>query len=153
MSTPGPPPTPRPLLEDCSVLTGTSSGDSGIMTLASTSGARRTWSCHSRPGCAAAPWRSSPAATWATCSGERRVHIIFHQLISFVNLFLRRRSPYTWSNQTDVSVVRRNSARLAEVWMDEYKVSQGIQTSTSILAPSPGAVLPENWSGACLRHR
>ena len=42
-----------------------------------------------------------------------------HLIIQFS---LRRRSPYTWSKgQSDVSVVRRNSARLAEVWMDEYK--------------------------------
>ena len=32
-----------------------------------------------------------------------------------------------------MSVVRRNSARLAEVWMDEYKVSQVMQIMTSIL--------------------
>ena len=121
------------------------------MTPASTSGARRTSSCPSRPGCVVALWRSSPAATWVTCSGVFWLLIQLHVLISLV----RRRSPYTWSNQTDVSVVRRNSARLAEVWMDEYKVRQGMTLSAHIYSISPhtGAVLSEDRAGARLGHR
>ena len=33
------------------------------------------------------------------------------------------RSPYSWrAGHADVDVLRRNSARLAEVWLDDYKV-------------------------------
>ena len=31
----------------------------------------------------------------------------------------RKRSPYKW--RTNVNVVVRNSVRLAEVWLDDYK--------------------------------
>ena len=38
---------------------------------------------------------------------------------SHVGHIFRKRSPYSWS--TDVDVVKKNSVRLAEVWMDDYK--------------------------------
>ena len=42
---------------------------------------------------------------------------------SHVGHVFRRRSPYSWrSNTTVVNMVKRNTARLVEVWLDEYKV-------------------------------
>ncbi|XP_052683006.1 polypeptide N-acetylgalactosaminyltransferase 5-like isoform X2 [Crassostrea angulata] len=38
---------------------------------------------------------------------------------SHVGHIFRKRSPYKW--RTGVNVVKKNSIRLAEVWMDEYK--------------------------------
>ena len=38
---------------------------------------------------------------------------------SHVGHIFRKRSPYKW--RSGVNVLRRNSVRLAEVWMDEYK--------------------------------
>ena len=38
---------------------------------------------------------------------------------SHVGHIFRKRSPYKW--RTGVNVLRKNSVRLAEVWMDEYK--------------------------------
>lgn len=35
-----------------------------------------------------------------------------------VSFFFRKRSPYKW--RSGVNVLRRNSVRLAEVWMDDY---------------------------------
>ena len=41
---------------------------------------------------------------------------------SHVGHVFRRRSPYTWRvNTTVVNQVMRNTARLVEVWLDEYK--------------------------------
>merc|ERR1711971_149986 len=57
-------------LEDCSASIRTSLSDSELTTMGLTSGVRRIWSSPSRPGCAAAFWRSSPAATWATSSAR-----------------------------------------------------------------------------------
>ena len=36
-----------------------------------------------------------------------------------VGHIFRKRSPYSW--KTGVNVVKKNSIRLAEVWMDEYR--------------------------------
>ena len=38
---------------------------------------------------------------------------------SHVGHIFRKRSPYKWRG--GVNVVKKNSVRLAEVWMDEYK--------------------------------
>lgn len=38
---------------------------------------------------------------------------------SHVGHIFRKRSPYKW--RTGVNVVKKNSIRLAEVWMDEYR--------------------------------
>lgn len=38
---------------------------------------------------------------------------------SHVGHIFRKRSPYKW--RTGVNVLRRNSVRLAEVWLDDYK--------------------------------
>ena len=38
---------------------------------------------------------------------------------SHVGHIFRKRSPYRW--RTGVNVLKRNSIRLAEVWMDDYK--------------------------------
>ena len=38
---------------------------------------------------------------------------------SHVGHIFRKRSPYKW--RTNVNVVVRNSVRLAEVWLDDYK--------------------------------
>ena len=38
---------------------------------------------------------------------------------SHVGHIFRKRSPYSW--KTGVNVVKKNSVRVAEVWMDEYK--------------------------------
>ncbi len=38
---------------------------------------------------------------------------------SHVGHIFRKRSPYKW--RTGVNVLRKNSVRLAEVWLDEYK--------------------------------
>ena len=38
---------------------------------------------------------------------------------SHVGHIFRKRSPYKW--RSGVNVLRKNSVRLAEVWMDEYK--------------------------------
>jgi len=38
---------------------------------------------------------------------------------SHVGHIFRKRSPYKW--RTGVNVLKRNSIRLAEVWLDEYK--------------------------------
>ena len=40
-------------------------------------------------------------------------------LCSHVGHIFRKRSPYKWV--TGVNVVKKNSIRLAEVWMDDYK--------------------------------
>lgn len=39
-------------------------------------------------------------------------------LCSHVGHIFRKRSPYKWRN--GVNVVKKNSIRVAEVWMDEY---------------------------------
>ena len=39
---------------------------------------------------------------------------------SHVGHIFRKRSPYKWSG--GVNILRKNSIRLAEVWLDEYKV-------------------------------
>ena len=41
---------------------------------------------------------------------------------SHVGHVFRKRSPYSWPK--DVNVVKKNSIRLAEVWMDDYKVQR-----------------------------
>lgn len=38
---------------------------------------------------------------------------------SHVGHIFRKRSPYSW--KTGVNVVKKNSIRVAEVWMDEHK--------------------------------
>ena len=38
---------------------------------------------------------------------------------SHVGHIFRKRSPYSW--KSGVNVVKKNSVRLAEVWMDDYK--------------------------------
>ena len=38
---------------------------------------------------------------------------------SHVGHIFRKRSPYSW--KTGVNVVKKNSVRLAEVWLDDYK--------------------------------
>ena len=38
---------------------------------------------------------------------------------SHIGHIFRKRSPYKW--MTGVNVVKKNSVRVAEVWMDEYK--------------------------------
>ena len=38
---------------------------------------------------------------------------------SHVGHIFRKRSPYTW--KSGVNVVKKNSVRLAEVWLDDYK--------------------------------
>jgi polypeptide N-acetylgalactosaminyltransferase len=38
---------------------------------------------------------------------------------SHVGHIFRKRSPYKW--RTGVNVLRKNSIRLAEVWLDDYK--------------------------------
>ena len=40
---------------------------------------------------------------------------------SHVGHIFRKRSPYSWKNDKGPHVARRNSIRLAEVWLDEYK--------------------------------
>jgi polypeptide N-acetylgalactosaminyltransferase len=39
---------------------------------------------------------------------------------SHVGHVFRKRSPYSWPS--NVNVVKKNSVRLAEVWLDDYKV-------------------------------
>ncbi len=51
--------------------------------------------------------------TWM-CGGE-----LVCAPCSHVGHIFRERSPYKWS--TEVNVIRKNSVRLAEVWLDEYK--------------------------------
>ena len=43
---------------------------------------------------------------------------------SHVGHIFRKRSPYKWL--PGVNVVKKNAVRVAEVWLDEYKVSQNI---------------------------
>jgi len=40
---------------------------------------------------------------------------------SHVGHIFRKRSPYKWTSKHGSNVLRRNSIRLAEVWMDDYK--------------------------------
>lgn len=40
---------------------------------------------------------------------------------SHVGHIFRKRSPYQWL--TGVNVVKKNAVRLAEVWLDDFKVS------------------------------
>ena len=55
--------------------------------------------------------------TWM-CGGQLEIHPCSH-----VGHVFRRRSPYSWrSNTTVVNMVKRNTARLVEVWLDDYKV-------------------------------
>jgi polypeptide N-acetylgalactosaminyltransferase len=44
---------------------------------------------------------------------------LFQVLCSHVGHIFRKRSPYSWKNTGNP--VKKNSIRLAEVWMDEYK--------------------------------
>ena len=54
--------------------------------------------------------------TWM-CGGSLEIIPCSH-----VGHVFRRKSPYKWkTNHTDNNVVRRNLARLAEVWMDDFK--------------------------------
>lgn len=39
---------------------------------------------------------------------------------SHVGHIFRKRSPYSW--KTGINVVKKNSIRLAEVWMDDYRL-------------------------------
>ena len=41
------------------------------------------------------------------------------RFLSLTYLLFRKRSPYKW--RSGVNVLRRNSIRLAEVWLDDYK--------------------------------
>jgi len=45
--------------------------------------------------------------------------ILEQVLCSHVGHIFRERSPYAW--RTGTNVLKRNSIRLAEVWMDDYK--------------------------------
>jgi len=45
--------------------------------------------------------------------------ILEQVLCSHVGHIFRRRSPYAW--RSDVNVLKKNSVRLAEVWLDDYK--------------------------------
>ena len=47
------------------------------------------------------------------CGGNLEITLCSH-----VGHIFRKRSPYKW--RTGVNVVKKNSIRLAEVWMDEY---------------------------------
>ena len=51
--------------------------------------------------------------TWM-CGGQLEIIPCSH-----VGHIFRKRSPYSW--KTGVNVVKKNSIRLAEVWMDDYK--------------------------------
>lgn len=44
---------------------------------------------------------------------------LFQVLCSHVGHIFRKRSPYSWKNAGNP--VKKNSIRLAEVWMDEFK--------------------------------
>ena len=44
---------------------------------------------------------------------------------SHVGHIFRKRSPYKWL--PGVNVVKKNAVRVAEVWLDEYKVRQSLQ--------------------------
>jgi polypeptide N-acetylgalactosaminyltransferase len=48
------------------------------------------------------------------CGGELVTSVCSH-----VGHIFRKRSPYKWP--TNINVVKKNSIRLAEVWMDDYK--------------------------------
>jgi hypothetical protein len=51
---------------------------------------------------------------------------------SHVGHVFRKRSPYSWPKSTNV--IKKNSVRLAEVWLDEYKVMACLLTCiTSML--------------------
>ena len=62
------------------------------------------------------PWPLCWLLTWQVwmCGGTLEIIPCSH-----VGHIFRKRSPYSWS--TDVDVVKKNSVRLAEVWMDDYK--------------------------------
>ena len=51
------------------------------------------------------------------CQEER--YICIWQTDTRVYVIYRKRSPYKW--RSGVNVLRRNSIRLAEVWLDDYK--------------------------------
>ncbi len=44
---------------------------------------------------------------------------------SHVGHIFRKRSPYQWPS--NVNVVKKNTIRLAEVWLDDYKVYKSIK--------------------------
>ena len=60
---------------------------------------------------------------WNVCSSFHKIWMCGGTLeivpCSHVGHIFRKRSPYSW--KTGVNVVKKNSVRLAEVWMDEYK--------------------------------
>ena len=65
----------------------------------------------SRPGCVEEPLKLSLAATLATYSGKTDLS----QKQSLKTFLCRKRSPYKW--RSGVNVLRRNSIRLAEVFL------------------------------------
>ena len=54
-----------------------------------------------------------PSQVWM-CGGTLEIIPCSH-----VGHIFRKRSPYSW--KSGVNVVKKNSVRLAEVWLDDYK--------------------------------
>lgn len=105
-------------------MTRRSSKSWACTTLDSIFGVERTWSFRSKPGCVVAPWKSYPALTSATFSESvRRTRCVKEeccdlQLITFRSESNRVLTFPQW--RSGVNVLKRNSIRLAEVWLDDY---------------------------------
>lgn len=100
-----------------------------LMTQASIFGEARTWNFHSklffninkstikfRFGCVVEDWRLFLGIQYKKLIYGK---IFFPFCSSHVGHIFRKRSPYKW--RTGVNVLKRNSIRLAEVWLDDYK--------------------------------
>ena len=63
------------------------------------------------------------------CGGTLEIVICSH-----VGHIFRKRSPYKW--RTGVNVVKKNTVRLAEVWMDDYKKYYYERFSFQLVSPN-----------------
>lgn len=63
---------------------------------------------------------------------------------SHVGHIFRKRSPYSW--KTGVNVVKKNSIRLAEVWLDEFSKYYYERFNYDLVSHVPASVVVDDFA-------
>jgi len=69
--------------------------------------------------------------------------ILEQVLCSHVGHIFRSRSPYAW--RTGSNVLKKNSVRLAEVWMDEYKKYYYERLNNDLVRTDQQSIMQREW--------